>query len=96
MQLLALRLGSDVEAVTPRLYRMKNAADKPSEFRHNVMPSPESQLLFGSVYKLRADDLGILCEKSSATAQPARGCLDSPAFWTDCLHKGSSDRSHQR
>ncbi len=45
LQLLALRLGSDVEAVTGLLYRMKNAADKPESSRHNVMPNPESQLI---------------------------------------------------
>ncbi|MBD1921767.1 ParB/RepB/Spo0J family partition protein [Microcoleus sp. FACHB-831] len=45
LQLLAIRLGSDVEAVTALLYRMKNAADKPESSRHNVMPNPESQLI---------------------------------------------------
>ncbi|MBD2184964.1 ParB/RepB/Spo0J family partition protein [Planktothrix sp. FACHB-1355] len=45
LQLLALRLGSEPEAVTPLLYRMKNAADKPEDSRHNVMPNPESQLV---------------------------------------------------
>lgn len=45
LQLLALRLGSDVEEVTPLLYRMKNVADKHEESRHNVMPKSESQLI---------------------------------------------------
>jgi ParB family chromosome partitioning protein len=45
LQLLALRLGSDVGDVTPLLYKMKNAADKHDEFRHNVMPKPEAQLV---------------------------------------------------
>lgn len=45
LQLLAIRLGSDVEAVTALLYRMKNAADKSEFSRHNVMPNPESQLI---------------------------------------------------
>jgi ParB family chromosome partitioning protein len=45
LQLLALRLGSDVADVTPLLYKMKNAADKHDEFRHNVMPNSEAQLV---------------------------------------------------
>lgn len=45
LQLLALRLGSDVADVTPLLYKMKNAADKHDEFRHNVMPKREAQLV---------------------------------------------------
>jgi ParB family transcriptional regulator, chromosome partitioning protein len=43
LQLLALRLGGNVGDVTPLLYRMKNAADKNDESRHNVMPNPEAQ-----------------------------------------------------
>lgn len=45
LQLLALRLGSDVADVTPLLYKMKNAADKHDDFRHNVMPNSEAQLV---------------------------------------------------
>lgn len=45
LQLLAIRLGSEVGAVTGLLYRMKNAADKHSDSRHNVMPNPEAQLI---------------------------------------------------
>lgn len=45
LQLLALSLGSDVADVTPLLYKMKNAADKHDEFRHNVMPNSEAQLV---------------------------------------------------
>jgi len=45
LQLLALRLGSDVGDVTPLLYKMKNAADKHDDFRHNVMPNSEAQVV---------------------------------------------------
>ncbi|HEY9693744.1 MAG TPA: ParB/RepB/Spo0J family partition protein [Oculatellaceae cyanobacterium] len=41
LQLLALKLGSSLEAVTSLLYRLKNAADKSGDFRHNVMPNSE-------------------------------------------------------
>ncbi|MBW4559214.1 MAG: ParB/RepB/Spo0J family partition protein [Trichormus sp. ATA11-4-KO1] len=45
LQLLALRLGGNVDDITPLLYKMKNAADKNDESRHNVMPNPEAQLV---------------------------------------------------
>lgn len=43
LQLLALRLGGNIGDVTPLLYKMKNAADKNDESRHNVMPNIEAQ-----------------------------------------------------
>lgn len=43
LQLLALRLEGNVGDITPLLYKMKNAADKKDESRHNVMPNPEAQ-----------------------------------------------------
>lgn len=44
LQLLALKLGSRVDAVTSLLYRMKNATDKSAaDSRHNVMPNWEFQ-----------------------------------------------------
>jgi ParB family chromosome partitioning protein len=45
LQLLAIRLGSEVADITPLLYKMKNLADKPEESRHNVMPNPEAQVV---------------------------------------------------
>lgn len=45
LQLLAIRLGSKIADITPLLYRMKNAADKQDESRHNVMPNPEAQVV---------------------------------------------------
>jgi ParB family transcriptional regulator, chromosome partitioning protein len=45
LQLLALHLNSDIIDVTSLLYRMKNAADKQDESRHNVMPNSEAQVV---------------------------------------------------
>ncbi|MBF2014857.1 MAG: ParB/RepB/Spo0J family partition protein [Rivularia sp. T60_A2020_040] len=45
LQLLALRLSTDVANITSLLYKMKNAAEKEDESRHNVMPNPESQMV---------------------------------------------------
>lgn len=45
LQLLALRLSTDVANITPLLYKMKNAAEKGDESRHNVMPNPEAKMV---------------------------------------------------
>lgn len=45
LQLLALRLSTDVANITSLLYKMKNAAEKGNESRHNVMPNPEAKMV---------------------------------------------------
>ncbi|WP_414620887.1 ParB/RepB/Spo0J family partition protein [Calothrix sp. CCY 0018] len=45
LQLLALRLSTDVANITSLLYKMKNSIEKPSESRHNVMPNPEAKMV---------------------------------------------------
>ena len=43
LQLLAIRLGCSLSEVPPVLYQMKNAVDRNSDTRNNVVPHPESQ-----------------------------------------------------
>lgn len=43
LQLLAIKLGCISSEVAPVLYQMKNAVDRNSEMRNNVVPHPESQ-----------------------------------------------------
>ena len=45
LQLLALRLSTDVVNITSLLYKMKNATEKGNESRHNVMPNPEAKMV---------------------------------------------------
>lgn len=45
LQLLALRLSTDVANITSLLYKMKNAAEKGNVSRHNVMPNPEAKMV---------------------------------------------------
>jgi ParB family chromosome partitioning protein len=42
LQLLAFKLGCAVSEIPPLLYQMKNALDRNSEVRNNVVPHPES------------------------------------------------------
>jgi hypothetical protein len=50
---------------------MKNAVDKHDEFRHNVMPNSEAQLVEEVFTNLGVDDLGIFRQEPPTVAESA-------------------------